>query len=113
MIPDDLVTVAEASQWATHTFKRKITSSNISYLIQYGRITKYGDNGNPKVSKQELHKYYQSFIGRREIDWKAALEKISTGHSPLTPTKKLIRQSMFTVFTLTRQVYSPISRVFY
>lgn len=73
MFPDDLVTIAEASHWATNTFKRKITPSNISYLIQYGRITKYGDNGNPKVSKHEIQKYYQSYIGRREIDWKAVL----------------------------------------
>lgn len=69
----DLFTISEASQWATQYLNKKVTTSNISYLIQYGRITKYGENGTTKVSQQELRAYYHSFLGTREINWKAEL----------------------------------------
>lgn len=69
----DLLTIVEASQWASGYLKKNVTPSNISYLIQYGRITKYGDPKATKVSKQELIAYYTSFLGKREIDWKAEL----------------------------------------
>jgi hypothetical protein len=69
----DLLTITEASKWATHYLKKNVTTSNISYLIQYGRVKKYGDNGVTKVSKHELTSYYQSFLGTREINWKAEL----------------------------------------
>jgi len=69
----DLLTISEASQWAISYVKKNVTPSNISYLIQYGRVKKYGNDGVTKVSKQELIKYYRSFLGRREINWKAQL----------------------------------------
>lgn len=69
----DLLTISEASQWASAYLKKKVTTSNISYLIQYGRIIKYSDDGTTKISKQELMTYYQSFLGKREINWKAEL----------------------------------------
>ena len=69
----DLLTIHEASKWATDYLKKKVTTSNISYLIQYGRIAKHGENGATKVSQQELITYYQSFLGKRESDWKAEL----------------------------------------
>ena len=83
MIEDaDLMTILEASKWATDHTKKNVTSSNISYLIQYGRIRKHDSNGSTRVSKQELIKYYHSYIGKREIDWKAQLgEDINWGLS--------------------------------
>jgi hypothetical protein len=69
----DLLTISEASKWASDYLKKRVTTSNISYLIQYGRITKCSDNGVTKVSKQELITYYHSFLGKREINWKAEL----------------------------------------
>ncbi len=69
----DLFTISEASQWATHYLNKNVTTSNISYLIQYGRITKYGEHGATKVSQQELLAYDHSFLGKREINWKAEL----------------------------------------
>ncbi|GAK54590.1 DNA methylase N-4/N-6 domain protein [Candidatus Moduliflexus flocculans] len=69
----DLLTINEASQWATMYLKKNVTTSNISYLVQYGRVAKYGDNGNTKVSKQELIAYYHTFLGKREVNWKAEL----------------------------------------
>jgi len=69
----DLMTITEASKWATNYLKKNVTNSNISYLIQYGRIRKYESNGTTKVSKRALIKYYRSFLGKREINWKEQL----------------------------------------
>jgi len=35
---ENLVSIREASAWASQHLNRKISISNISYLIQYGRI---------------------------------------------------------------------------
>ena len=70
---EDLMTITEASKWATSYLKKNVTSSNISYLIQYGRIRKYESNGTTKVSKRALIKYYRSFLGKRETNWKEQL----------------------------------------
>jgi DNA modification methylase len=69
----ELITIKEASEWISLTLKRKVTSSNISYLINYGRINKYGNNGNTFVSKTELFEYYKSFYGERQLNWKEKL----------------------------------------
>ena len=69
----DLMTITQASEWATDYIKKNVTASNISYLIQYGRIRKYDSNGTTRISKQELIKYYQSYLGKRELNWKAQL----------------------------------------
>ena len=50
----ELLSIKEASSWATEYLERKVTTSNISYLIQYGRIKKVGDNGSIQVRKEEL-----------------------------------------------------------
>ena len=42
----DLMTIKEASTQASKRIGKNVTPSNISYLIQYGRIPKKGDNGN-------------------------------------------------------------------
>ena len=44
---DELLSIKEASDWATQHLSKTVTASNISYLIQYGRIKKIGDNGIP------------------------------------------------------------------
>lgn len=67
----DLLTLKEAAEQASIYLKRKITVSNISYLIQYGRINKYGNNGNPLIKKEELKSYYD-FIDK-EQKWKKEL----------------------------------------
>ncbi|MDD4924682.1 MAG: DNA methyltransferase [Dehalococcoidales bacterium] len=56
----ELITVKEASNWASEYCNREITPSNISYLIQYGRIRKIGENGETLVDKNELLKYYEA-----------------------------------------------------
>ncbi|GEM_PF-3094980 len=49
-----LMDIKEAALWATDYLQRKVTASNISYLLQYGKITRYGNNGNPLIDKDEL-----------------------------------------------------------
>ncbi|QQS36224.1 MAG: site-specific DNA-methyltransferase [Ignavibacteriales bacterium] len=71
--PDDFLTIKEASEWATEHLGKKVTTSNISYLINYGRLHKYGENGNSVISKTELNEYYKSFNGRRELSFKNKL----------------------------------------
>jgi hypothetical protein len=68
-VTTELMTIKQASNWASQYLHRNVTPSNISYLIQYGRIRKLSDNGNTLVSRQDLVSYYKSYIGRREIDW--------------------------------------------
>ncbi len=69
----DLITIRQASVWASKHLNKKVASSNISYLIQYGRINKYSENGATAVSKNELVNYYKGFLQNRENDWKDKL----------------------------------------
>jgi hypothetical protein len=69
----ELITINEASKWATDYLGKNVTPSNISYLIQYGRVKKFSDNGNTLINKKELFEYYNSYNGKREINWKEQL----------------------------------------
>ena len=69
----ELLTIKEASIWASKYLNKNVTQSNISYLIQYGKIKKIENNGSIYVDKKELKQYYESFYGKREIDWKNQL----------------------------------------
>lgn len=73
VINTELLTIKEASEWATIHTGKKVTPSNISYLIQYGRVKKNGSNGSTLVAKQDLIDYYESYNGQREINWKDQL----------------------------------------
>jgi hypothetical protein len=73
MVTRELLTIAEASAWATQHTGKCVTTSNISYLIQYGRIKKNGHNGSTKISKQNLMDYYKSYNEQREHSWKDQL----------------------------------------
>ncbi|MBI4654036.1 MAG: site-specific DNA-methyltransferase [Nitrospirae bacterium] len=70
---DTLFSIKEASEWATQYLSKTVTTANISYLIQYGRVKKNGDNGMSQVSKQELMTYYKTYNGKREVLWKNQL----------------------------------------
>ncbi len=59
--------------WASDILGKPVTISNISYLIQYGRIHKFGENGNVLISKNELRKYYEVYNGNRERVWREQL----------------------------------------
>lgn len=62
-----LFNLKEASVWASQYLNRKVNVSNISYLVQYGKIKKYGHNGNIFVDLYELKNYYDSFP--KQKDW--------------------------------------------
>lgn len=69
----NLLTIKQASDWASKLLKKNVTPSNISYLIQYGRIRKIGSNGDTLVAEQDLSEYYESYLGKREAAWKGQL----------------------------------------
>lgn len=68
-----LLTLSEATQWATKYLEKEIFVSNISYLVQYGKVKKYGENGSTLINVDDLKKYYESYRGEREISWKKRL----------------------------------------
>ncbi|MDH7604627.1 MAG: DNA methyltransferase [Melioribacter sp.] len=79
------LSIKEASIWASEYLNRKITPSNISYLLQYGRIKKYGNNGNPLIDINDLKNYYDSknkkekwenILGTK-INWHLSFEEYS------------------------------------
>lgn len=70
---EHLLTIREASIWATNHLKKNVTTSNISYLIQYGRIRRIDKNGSTFVSISELNDYYQSYNGSRQLNYKEKL----------------------------------------
>ncbi|MDR1809672.1 MAG: site-specific DNA-methyltransferase [Prevotella sp.] len=70
---EELLTIKEASEWASGYIGKNVTASNISYLIQYGRIRKIGENGSTQVSVIDLQNYYKSYNGSREVNFKEKL----------------------------------------
>jgi len=70
---NDLISIKEASSWATSHLGKNVTTSNIAYLIQYGRIRKIGENGSTQISKKELAGYYQSHKNQKAETWKNQL----------------------------------------
>ena len=70
---DELLTLEEASIFATSYVGKEVTASNINYLIQYGRIDRITTDRGLCVSKKQLIVYYNSFKGTREIEGKSKL----------------------------------------
>lgn len=68
------MTLAQASKWASERTGREVTPSNLSYLVNYGRIRKVrGSNGATVISISELETYYDSWHGKREASFKRQL----------------------------------------
>ncbi|MDZ4225598.1 MAG: DNA methyltransferase, partial [Candidatus Andersenbacteria bacterium] len=65
-----LLTLMEASRWASDFLERDISESNISYLIQYGKVKKRVNESGVYVSVTDLERYYKSFRGKRELVYK-------------------------------------------
>jgi hypothetical protein len=68
-----LLTIKDASLWATNHLGKNVTPSNISYLIQYGRIRKVDKDGAVFISLAELKDYYKSYKASRETAYKEKL----------------------------------------
>ncbi|WP_297455188.1 DNA methyltransferase, partial [Persephonella sp.] len=70
-----LLTFKEASQWASEFLNREITESNISYLVNYGKINRYEKDGKTLISLDELKKYYEKNVLNKEKEIKEKLGK--------------------------------------
>jgi len=71
----NLLTFQEACDWASKYLEKDVGVSNISYLVQYGKVKKYEKNGFPQVDVKDLKNYYKSINGLREFVWKNKLGK--------------------------------------
>ncbi|MDH7578040.1 MAG: DNA methyltransferase [Bacillota bacterium] len=54
-----MLTINAAAAWASRFTKKDVTASNITYLLQYGRIRKYQQQNQTLVSLEELRDYYE------------------------------------------------------
>ena len=63
----ELLDIGQASVWATEFLGKSVTPSNISYLVNYGRVPKIGASGGTLVAKRDLIEYYGN--QQRETDW--------------------------------------------
>jgi len=68
-----LLSIKEASKWASVYLQKQVTTSNISYLIQYGRIESRSDNGKTFIFQKDLEEYYESYYQTKEDRWKKDL----------------------------------------
>ena len=72
----ELISIDEASKWASDYLDRTVTLSNISYLIQYAKIKKYYDEKKRiKINQEELRNYYDEEVGQKQNQWKTKLGK--------------------------------------
>jgi len=69
----NLLTIREASRWASDFLKRDVSESNISYLVQYGKVKKHNGGNSIFVAVDDLKNYYDSYRGQREVNWKKRL----------------------------------------
>lgn len=70
---NQFLTIKEAAKFASQYLNKNVTTSNISYLLNYGRIPKIDGNGTTLIDPQVLINYYQSYYGQRQTDWQAQL----------------------------------------
>ena len=70
---NDFLTINEATKWAAKFLNKQVSTSNISYLIQYGRIRKYSKNGETLINVNDLESYYKSHYHTKEDRWKRHL----------------------------------------
>ncbi len=70
---ESLLTIKEASRWASDFLKRDISESNISYLVQYGKVRKHTGGVSVYVGVDDLQDYYESHQGQKEKNGKGNL----------------------------------------
>lgn len=84
----ELLNIKEASLWASEYLEKDITSSNISYLIQYGRIQKKGNGNETKVLKEDLLNYYKKNNISKKESWKNKLGEDLNWHLSFSEYKE-------------------------
>ena len=83
-----LVSLKEASEWASRILAKNVAKSNISYLVQYGKIKKHtGTRNTALVDLNELKRYYDDFYQSkqnlyeaklgRDLDWNLAFDRLT------------------------------------
>lgn len=70
---EELLTIRQASEFMSEYLDKKVTPSNISYLIQYGRVKKNRENGSTQIAKQDLLRYFEGTYLARQKEWKNQL----------------------------------------
>ncbi|MCF7885998.1 MAG: hypothetical protein K9M80_05855 [Candidatus Marinimicrobia bacterium] len=68
-----LVDIKSASKWASDYLDKNVKPTNISYLLQYGRIKQYKKNDSKYIDLNELKEYYQNNHKTMEKSWKKEL----------------------------------------
>ena len=59
----DFFSPKDAALWASHYLGKNVTSNNVLYLLNYGKITNHAQNSRENlISKTELKAYYDSAI---------------------------------------------------
>jgi len=70
----NLLTLKEASEWASNYLGRHVNPSNILYLIQYAKIRKCMSNFKEiRVELSDLQDYYDRNIIKKQEEWKKKL----------------------------------------
>lgn len=69
----DLLSLKEASIWASKYLRKEVTPSNISYLVQYGQIAKNSVNGSVLIDRIDLKAYYNEHQESKKNRWKEKL----------------------------------------
>ena len=68
-----LLSIMEASKWATDYLEKPVTKCNIGYLIQYAEVKKHYEGEKVRVSRAELKRYYDEKVIRKHENWKEKL----------------------------------------
>jgi len=66
---DNLLTIKEASEWASNFLGKEVSISNIQYLIQYAKVSKIFFQHNVTVSITDLKRYYEDLLNK-EMEWR-------------------------------------------
>jgi len=66
---DNLLTIKEASKWASNFLGKEVSISNIQYLIQYAKVSKIFFQHNVTVSITDLKRYYEDLLNK-EMEWR-------------------------------------------
>ncbi len=64
-----LVTLSEAAEEVSSKYGLNVTSTNIGYLVQYGKISKYKSNGRTYVNIEEVMQYYDKNLFKKRAEW--------------------------------------------
>lgn len=72
------LSIKQASEWATLHMGKTVTASNISYLIQYGRIKKNGENGSTQIAHSTKNSIKMEIAQSNEILFSITVEDLQT-----------------------------------